>query len=1268
MSTVPSRRARLAARSAAPSPAVAGFRPAAIAVAAAFALGAHAQSVPVGAVHGTATFDRNGNNLLVTTTNGAGNRSVINWQTFGVPGGSTTYFQQPDAASTSINRVTGGVRSDIFGTLGSNGRLVLVNPSGIAIGAGAMVDTAGFTASTLNLSQDDAIAGRLLFQGGTAGITVGEGAKILAHNGDIVLVGSQVQVERNAVVRADGATILAAGEKVEITGRGLEGIRLQVQSGNQAVNLGTLQGDAVGIFAETLKHSGLVQAQAVTAQGGKVVLQAIGGDNLVDGSVVASAQGGKGGSIDLLGNRVGLLAGASVDASGANGGGAIRIGGDYQGGNPDVPNAQAVYVDGAASVKADATGQGDGGRVIVWSDGVTRMRGTISARGGASGGDGGFAEVSGKQELVYSGSTDLRAAMGRVGTLLLDPQDITIYHTGDTLYTQDYIAIGNVSGGADFTYTGGPSFMSDGQVNAQLASSNLTITTKHDPARYPPPGPSSAPISDSGSGGQITMTVDADIFWSTPNKLEMLADQGMAINGRITGDNQNASLALTAKNGSIVMDPSSTLQTGGDMTMTASGDINVSYLHTGAISSSGNGWNAGNVTLTAGGSVTGNGSIYSYGDYKAGGDAGKGGDITVQAGGGIALSQIYAQGGYASEFTSTATPAPSPIPPGKGGNGGAVKLTAGGAIAVDRIDASAGGSAGGTAFPAGGTAGTAGSIDIQAGGDVSLGQLEASGNYGTAGSAGGTVRIKTPGNVRFEEIFASGGYSYSPTKAGKGGVVAVDAGGSILMTPFEGGDAVNAEGGYGGSGTGAAGGDGGSISLKAGGSIDVALQAGEVVLATLPPAHVSASGGTGGSSNTLGGKGGAGGSLVMEAGQPLVLDGSLVLAAWGGDGGDVATTGSGNGGTGGAGGTVDLRSGNPVVLRGAFVFAGGGDGGLASDGVTAGASGAIGTFQASGSSVEVEDNFLLDGNWTNNSVVNLRGTSSVFGTGVFKNASDVNLYDTTYLAMASVENAGNFRTFGSQVGATLTKNTGLVEVNGGSTFDAPSFFTNAGTVVVNGTIDIGSSATTAPPVPTAPTVPLLSAAIGPGAVFTNQASGTIAGNGTMNVDAGIGTVDNFGTLAPGGVGAVGALNINGNLAMEAGSTYAADIVNTGNHDTVVVSGSALGGGQFAVTYQPATFFLQGQSFRMVRSGVLVGGSLPPVNQAQLASAFSGNDVLLVAAADYPGGVSPIVQSAVTEGVSQVATFADLFVKMSEDQEKKRIGKDDIVITDTACTR
>ena len=94
--------------------------------------------------------------LLVTTSNGAGTQhSVIDWRSFSVPAGSTTHFLQPDVDSTSINRVTGNKPSEIFGTLSSNGRLVLVNPSGIAVGQGAVIDTAGFTASALAMSDAD---------------------------------------------------------------------------------------------------------------------------------------------------------------------------------------------------------------------------------------------------------------------------------------------------------------------------------------------------------------------------------------------------------------------------------------------------------------------------------------------------------------------------------------------------------------------------------------------------------------------------------------------------------------------------------------------------------------------------------------------------------------------------------------------------------------------------------------------------------------------------------------------------------------------------------------------------------------------------------------------------------------------------------------------------------------------------------------------------------------------------------------------------------
>src|SRR5205085_11234199 len=181
--------------------------------------------------------------------------------------------------------------SSIFGTLSSNGRLVLVNPAGIAVGTGAVVDTAGFTASTLKMSEADALAGRLLFgDGGAAGGQLKVDGSIVARSGDVVLIAPNVQVGQQALMQApNGATLLAAGQKVELTGRGLEGIVMEVQAPeNTVVNLGTLQGDAVGVFAGTLKHSGLVQANAVTAEGGKVVLRAT-GDNLVDGAVTARA-------------------------------------------------------------------------------------------------------------------------------------------------------------------------------------------------------------------------------------------------------------------------------------------------------------------------------------------------------------------------------------------------------------------------------------------------------------------------------------------------------------------------------------------------------------------------------------------------------------------------------------------------------------------------------------------------------------------------------------------------------------------------------------------------------------------------------------------------------------------------------------------------------------------------------------------------------------------------------------------------------------------
>ena len=499
---------------AAPSPAVAGFRPAgvALAVAAAFMGAGDALAQPTGAqvLQGQALLKQQGNSLVVTTQNAAGtNRSVINWQSFSVPSGSSTRFDQPTVQSLSINRVVGNDPSAIFGTLSSNGRLVLVNPSGIAVGAGAVVDTAGFTASTLRMTDADALAGRLLFGDGSLG---GGGMRvdgsIVARSGDVVLIAPNVQVGQQALVQApNGSTLLAAGQKVELTGRGLEGIVMQVQApDNSAVNLGTLQGDAVGIFAGTLKHSGLIQANAVTTDGGRVVLRAT-GDNLVDGAITAKA-GGNGGSVDLLGDRVALYGNGSIDASGATGGGSVRIGGDYQGSNASVPNASSTFVGANATINADATQAGNGGRVIVWSNDGTRFYGNISARGGANGGDGGFAEVSGKQYLEFAGAADMRAPGGQTGTLLLDPNNINI-SSGTT-------SIG-LPGGIPVVFGGGvgTSTLNNGLLSAQLETSDVIVKTSL------------------GSGGSGNITVSAPVTWSNAHALALDADGTIAIGGSI---------------------------------------------------------------------------------------------------------------------------------------------------------------------------------------------------------------------------------------------------------------------------------------------------------------------------------------------------------------------------------------------------------------------------------------------------------------------------------------------------------------------------------------------------------------------------------------------------------------------------------------------------------------------------------------------------------------------------------------------------------------
>ncbi len=480
------------------------------AVASCFAASAFANPTGARVAAGSAGFALSGKTLTVTNTPGA----IINWQQFSIGRDEVTRFIQQHAGSAVLNRVISGDPSVILGVLSSNGRVFLINPAGLAIGAGATIDVAGFAASTLNLSDADFIAGRMRFQGtGTEGRLTNAGTIRTLEGGQVFLIAPQVENQPGAVISSPrGEVVIAAGKTVELVDSATPEIRVEYTAGGEAVNAGDIVASSgrIGIYGTLVKNSGLVSAsraevgdggrivlrglkdvtldtssriEANGAKGGAIEIQAETGTLLAQGRIEAKGEEAKGGEIALLGNRV-ALTNAQVNASGATGGGTILVGGDFQGSNPALQNAQRTVVTNTATLKADATKKGDGGKVIVWADGDTRYAGTITAQGGPEGGDGGFVEVSGKDTLSFTGTVDTTAPKGITGQLLLDPGNITIQNNASVASSSSNVTVtdGNWTfaedGSTDQTITHGMVLAILNNTNVAFqAQNNITVAS-----------------------------------------------------------------------------------------------------------------------------------------------------------------------------------------------------------------------------------------------------------------------------------------------------------------------------------------------------------------------------------------------------------------------------------------------------------------------------------------------------------------------------------------------------------------------------------------------------------------------------------------------------------------------------------------------------------------------------------------------------------------------------------------------------------------------
>ena len=273
---------------------------------------------PTGAqvVNGTVSMARpNAATLNVTNSPGA----IINWQGFSIGAGEATRFIQQSSSSAILNRVVGQDISSIQGQLTSNGRVFLINPAGTIIGPNAMIDTAGFVGSALNMQNADFLAGKLRFSGdATSGTIINQGWIRTSYGGNVLLVAPRI--ENSGLIQTPGGElILAAGQKLTIASLEHEGVQFELQAPTDAVvNVGKLlaDGGAVGVFAGTIRHSGDIRANALTRdEGGRIVLKAGGDVTLTSGSTT-SANGKSGGTVTVQSQSGATLVSGTVEARG----------------------------------------------------------------------------------------------------------------------------------------------------------------------------------------------------------------------------------------------------------------------------------------------------------------------------------------------------------------------------------------------------------------------------------------------------------------------------------------------------------------------------------------------------------------------------------------------------------------------------------------------------------------------------------------------------------------------------------------------------------------------------------------------------------------------------------------------------------------------------------------------------------------------------------------------------------------------------------------
>ncbi|SHF77058.1 filamentous hemagglutinin family N-terminal domain-containing protein, partial [Microbulbifer donghaiensis] len=485
---------------------------------------------------------------------------AIDWDSFNLTEEELVKFLQPNSSSIVLNRILDQNPSTIRGAIESNGHVILANPRGVLFTETATVNVGAITAAGLDMDSSGFMNGDFSFRGqdGSTGVVVNRG---LINAASAVLVGKQVTNASSGLISADMVSLAAADEAVlTFDTDGMIGVKVtkevmenQLGIDSAVLNEGAIEGAQVlmdakvsgGLFTSAVNNKGTVLARGIDTSGGTIRLTGSGsavvnsgtldasgsnggqvtldGDSAThSGQIVARGSSGQGGQVKVLGDTVTVS--GDIDARGRAAGGEVLVGGDYQGKNERVRNAETTVVTAEAEIDASGIGDGNGGRVIVWADDSTHFAGSIRAESGVLGGDGGFVETSGKVNLHLGEATmsvsTLSLAGGDTGTWLLDPGWLEIMADADC--TENCVSVVALA--------------------AALNNNNVTITvsaSETDPVNY------SSTVDDASGNAAVNennpdysngILVSSDLSWDSGNTLTLTSHNQVQIAANVTID------------------------------------------------------------------------------------------------------------------------------------------------------------------------------------------------------------------------------------------------------------------------------------------------------------------------------------------------------------------------------------------------------------------------------------------------------------------------------------------------------------------------------------------------------------------------------------------------------------------------------------------------------------------------------------------------------------------------------------------------------------